>query len=40
MILCFSGTGNSRYVAHELAKILNEQVIELQGESAHFALII
>lgn len=33
MILCFSGTGNSRYVAHELAKILNEQVIELQGES-------
>lgn len=32
MILCFSGTGNSRYVARELAQILNEQVIELQGE--------
>ena len=32
MIFCFSGTGNSRYVARELAKTLNEQVIELQGE--------
>lgn len=32
MILCFSGTGNSRFVARELAKILDERVIELQGE--------
>lgn len=32
MILCFSGTGNSRFVARELAKILNDRVIELQGE--------
>ena len=32
MILCFSGTGNSRFVATEVAKQLNEQVIELQGD--------
>ena len=32
MILCFSGTGNSRFVANELAKSLNMQVTELQGE--------
>lgn len=32
MILCFSGTGNSLYVATKLAKLLNEQVEELQGE--------
>lgn len=31
MIFCFSGTGNSQYVAHKLAKLLNEQVSELQG---------
>ena len=33
MIFCFSGTGNSRFVANELAKTLNDQVVELKGES-------
>ena len=32
MILCFSGTGNSRFAATELSQRLNEKVIELQGD--------
>lgn len=29
MILCFSGTGNSRYVARELGEILGEEVMDM-----------
>lgn len=32
MIFCFSGTGNSRYVAWSLASNLNDNVVELSGE--------
>jgi len=28
MILCFSGTGNSRYIADRLAKLLNDKVVD------------
>lgn len=32
MIICFSGTGNSRFVANNLGSLLNEQVINLHGK--------
>lgn len=32
MIICFSGTGNSRLVADELARLTGESVVNLRGE--------
>lgn len=29
MILCFSGTGNSRYIANRIAKALQDEVVDL-----------
>ena len=32
MIFCFSGTGNSRYIAKQIAETLQDQVIDLNGK--------
>ena len=32
MILCFSGTGNSRYVAEKTAKIINNEIIDINAK--------
>lgn len=32
MIICFSGTGNSRLVAHELQRHIGGEIVELSGE--------
>ena len=31
MIFCFSGTGNSRYLANRIAEALSDTVIDLSG---------
>ena len=32
MICCFSGTGNSRYIAGQIAKALQEKVVNLNAK--------
>lgn len=32
MIFCFSGTGNSRYIAEKIAQDLQENVIDLNAK--------
>lgn len=32
MVLCFSGTGNSRYVAGRIAEALKEKIVDLNGK--------
>ena len=29
MILCFSGTGNSRYIAERIAEALQDEIVDL-----------
>ena len=32
MILCFSGTGNSRYIARRIAEALPDEVVDLNAK--------
>ncbi len=33
MILCFSGTGNSRYIAERIAEALQDEIVDLNAKS-------
>ena len=32
MILCFSGTGNSRYIAERIAEALQDEIVDLNAK--------
>lgn len=33
MILCFSGTGNSRYIAKKIADELQDEIVDMNAKS-------